>query len=128
MSKNLVIQMLQSMENSTFVMLSNLEKFMLYHTTLFSLKLFSPLVLIHTDIWGPAPIVSNLGYKYYIYFRDDFSKYTWAYPLRSRVEALSSFILFKNQVEKTLDTKIKKLQSDWGGEYRPFENCLKDNG
>ena len=36
----------------------------------------SPLELIQTDIWGPAPIVSNLRYKYYIHFIDDFSRYT----------------------------------------------------
>ena len=93
-----------------------------------SSQTLSPLELIHTNIWGPAPTVSNSGYKYYIHFIDDFSRYTWIYPLRTRAEALSSFIIFKNQIEKTLDTKIKKLQSDWGGEYRPFENYLRNNG
>ena len=27
-----------------------------------------------------------------------------------------------------MDTKTKKLQSDWGGEYKPFEYYLKNNG
>jgi hypothetical protein len=34
-----------------------------------------PLEIIHSDVWGPAPI-SVGGYKYYISFIDDFTKFT----------------------------------------------------
>ena len=40
------------------------------------------LELIHTDLWGPSPIPSRSGYIYYISFVDDFSRYTWIYPLK----------------------------------------------
>ncbi|KAL6340340.1 hypothetical protein AAG906_040777 [Vitis piasezkii] len=46
----------------------------------------SHLELIHTDIWGSTLIVSNSGYKYYIHFIDDFSRYTWVHPLQTRAE------------------------------------------
>ncbi|XP_038902267.1 probable serine/threonine-protein kinase roco9 [Benincasa hispida] len=32
--------------------------------------------LIHTDLWGPAPLLSTDGYKYYVIFVDDHSRYT----------------------------------------------------
>lgn len=51
-----------------------------------------PLELIHTDIWGPSPINSSSGNRFYIHFIDDFSRYTWIYPLKSKSEALTAFI------------------------------------
>ncbi|KAH9782587.1 hypothetical protein KPL71_008966 [Citrus sinensis] len=40
------------------------------------------LELIHTNLWGPSPFLSRNGYKYYISFVDDYSRYTWIYPLK----------------------------------------------
>ena len=39
-------------------------------TTLGSTKL----ELIHTDLWGPSPVVSLGGSRYYITFIDDYSR------------------------------------------------------
>ena len=36
----------------------------------------SPLQLVHSDVWGPAPVTSTLGYKYYVIFVDDFTRFT----------------------------------------------------
>jgi hypothetical protein len=46
----------------------------------------SPLELIFSDVWGPAPC-SIGGYKYYISFIDDFSKFSWIYLMHDRSEA-----------------------------------------
>lgn len=40
--------------------------------------------LIHIDFWGPAPMLSGDGYRYYILFFDDYSRYTWLYPLKQK--------------------------------------------
>ena len=77
-------------------------------------KTTKPLELIHTDLWGPLPTHSRDGYNYYISLVDDFSRYTWIYPLKLKLEALDVFKLFKLQVENQFDTTIKNLQSDWG--------------
>ncbi|KAK9182734.1 hypothetical protein WN944_025880 [Citrus x changshan-huyou] len=90
------------------------------HFGVTEIKTASPLELIHTDLWGPAPITSLNGYKYYISFIDDYSRYTWVYPLKAKSQALSVFIIFRTQVEKQFETTIKILQSDWGGEFRSF--------
>jgi hypothetical protein len=39
-----------------------------------------PLELIHSNIWT-SPIQSINGCKYHVIFIDDFSRYTWIYPL-----------------------------------------------
>lgn len=52
-------------------------------------SLFSkPLKLIHTDLWGRSPILSYEGYKYYIFFMDDHTKFTWLYPLKENQKLL----------------------------------------
>lgn len=88
----------------------------------------TPLELIHTDVWGPSPVQSTLGFKYYIQFLDDHSKYSWIFPLRNKSEAFNTFLQFKSQVEKHFDRKIKTLQSDWGGEFISFSQYLKQEG
>lgn len=35
-----------------------------------------PLELVHSDVWGPAPVTSINDYKYYVVFVDDFTKFT----------------------------------------------------
>lgn len=49
--------------------------------------------LVHYDFWGPAPITSTDGYRYYILFVDDFGKYSWICSLKQKSEA---FEVFKN--------------------------------
>ena len=83
----------------------------------------SPLELIFSDVWGPAP-PSVGGFKYYISFIDDFSKFSWIYLMHDRIEAPRIFLQFQAHVERLLDTKIKWVQSDWGGEYQKIHNTF----
>ncbi|XP_060971854.1 retrovirus-related Pol polyprotein from transposon RE1 isoform X2 [Cannabis sativa] len=91
-------------------------------------KTTHPLHLIHSDLWGPSPILSKSGYRYYVTFLDDYTRYTWIFPLRTKDETLSVFQNFQKQVEKYFCQSIKLFQSDWGGEYRPFSKLLLSKG
>ncbi|KAI0494727.1 hypothetical protein KFK09_024870 [Dendrobium nobile] len=90
----------------------------------------SALALIHSDLWGPAPILSNSGFLYYVIFIDDYSRYTWIFPLRNKNEITAVFIQFKLFIERALSSKIKKFQSDGGGEYvnTQLTHFLRTNG
>ena len=33
--------------------------------------------IIHCDIWGPSSVKSTLGFIYYVFFIDDYSRFTW---------------------------------------------------
>jgi hypothetical protein len=87
-----------------------------------------PLELVFTDVWGPAPVSAKSGSKYYVSFLDSFSKYTWLYPIHNKSDVTSIFIRFKSYVECFFGLKIKSIQSDWGGEYRPFTKLLQSHG
>ena len=83
--------------------------------------------LIYTYVWGPFPICSKIGHKYYVSFLDAFSRYSWLYPITSKSDVLPIFIKFQKYVERYFNLKIKAIQFDWGGEYHSlskfFENC-----
>lgn len=87
-----------------------------------------PLEIIHTDIWGPAPIPSTDGYRYYIHFIDEFSRYTWIFPIKLKFEVSKVFLHFKTLVENLIGHSIKTLQSNWGGENRSLEPILQSLG
>ena len=59
---------------------------------------------------------------------DDFSNFTWIFPLKLKSEVKETFIHFQKLVERKFDSKIKTLQSDWGGEYRSLAPFLTSAG
>lgn len=84
--------------------------------------------LVHTDLWRPAPIASHTNFKYYIQFLEDFSRYTWLYPLKNKIDALEAFTRFKTMAKTQFDRKIKRLRTDWRGEFQAFSNLVHHNG
>ena len=68
--------------------------------------------LIHSDVWGIAPVVSQAHYKYFVTFIDDFSHFTWVYFLRAKGEAFSVFQRFLTLLETQFSASIKVLRSD----------------
>ena len=75
------------------------------------------LELIHTDLWGPSPIASLGGSRYYITFIDDSSRKVWVYFLKNKSDVFESFKKWKAMVETETDLKVKCLRSKNGGEY-----------
>jgi hypothetical protein len=71
-----------------------------------------PLDLIFTDVWGPSPICSQHGFKYYVSFLDASSHYTWLYPMTKKSDAFNIFLKFQKYVERFFNTPIKSVQSD----------------
>jgi hypothetical protein len=90
----------------------------------------SPLEIVHSDVWGPAPINSINGHRYYVIFVDDFTRFTWFFPLKYKSQVLSSFQHFKHTMENHLGHSIKTLRTDCGGEYtnNEFRNFCSTSG
>ncbi|KAJ9538231.1 hypothetical protein OSB04_030964 [Centaurea solstitialis] len=75
------------------------------------------LEIIHTDVCGPFSHVARGGYRYFITFTDDFSRYGYVYLMSHKSESFERFREFQNEVQNQLGRKIKFLRSDRGGEY-----------
>ena len=88
------------------------------------------LELVHTDLCGPMQTQSIGGSFYFLTFIDDFSRKTWIYFLRNKLETFSKFKEFKALTEKQSEKSIKILRSDGGGEYdsHEFSNFCKHHG
>ena len=89
-----------------------------------------PLEIVHSDVWGPAPITSNNGTRFYVIFVDDFTRFTWFFPLHHKSQVLSSFMHFKSTMENLLSCTLKILRTDCGGEYskHEFQNFCSSTG
>jgi len=87
------------------------------------------LELIHSDVWT-SPIPSLSGCTYYVLFVDDYSRFTWLYPILNKSEVYPYFVKFKLLVENMFSTKIKQFQFDNGGEYtsNQFKHLFTQNG
>lgn len=66
---------------------------------------------------GSCPVSSKYGYLYYAIFVDDFSRFTWLYPLRRKYEFYNVFLQFQKFVETQFSVKIKVFQTDGGTEF-----------
>ncbi|CAN1342642.1 Retrovirus-related Pol polyprotein from transposon TNT 1-94 [Linum perenne] len=86
--------------------------------------------LIHTDVWGPSPITSRLGYRYFVLFIDHKTRYTWVYFLRLKSELILVLKEFVTMIRTQFDKPIKMFRSDPGGEFTSHDlhQFFKDNG
>ncbi|CAM9000198.1 unnamed protein product [Rhodiola kirilowii] len=88
------------------------------------------LELVHSDLWGPAPVTSLGGASYYMTFIDDCTRKVWVYFLKNKSDAFDVFRKWKTLVETETCVKVKCLRSDNGGEHelREFKEYCAVNG
>ena len=88
------------------------------------------LQLIHSDVCGPMRTTSLGGNLYFVLFIDDYSKYGWVYPMKTKAEVFKHFQHFKTLVENESSARIQTLRTDNGGEYlsNEFKAFLADSG
>ncbi|RVW49230.1 Retrovirus-related Pol polyprotein from transposon TNT 1-94 [Vitis vinifera] len=86
--------------------------------------------LIHSDVWGPSPVASIDGSRYFVVFIDDYSRYSWIFPMKSRSEILSIYSNFAKMVETQFSKRIKTFRSDNALEYtqHAFQALLHSYG
>ena len=75
------------------------------------------LELMHSDVFVPLHVPSLGGSLYYVRFIDDFSRNTWLYFLKKKLEVFNKFKEFRALVENQTWKKIKVLRTGNGGEF-----------
>jgi hypothetical protein len=85
---------------------------------------------VHSDLWGPAPVETKGGRRYYITFVDDYTRFTHLHLLRTKDEAFEAYKQFEAWSANQLEAPIRVLHSDRGGEYlgKEFTAYLKSKG
>jgi hypothetical protein len=89
-----------------------------------------PFEVIHSDICGPFEVLSAGHAKYFVSFIDEYSRYVWIYTLKKKSEFIQCFKDFNEFVKVQYRTKIMKIHSDYGGEYRSneFQTMIRSLG
>lgn len=93
-------------------------------------RVSSPFELVHSDVWGPCPVTSKLGFKYFVTFVDDYSRTTWLYFMKNRSEVFTHFCSFYAEIKTQFKTAIQTLRSDNAKEYlsQTFQSYMLQNG
>ena len=91
---------------------------------------FRKLQLVHSDVFGPMPVESLGGWKYFVIFIDDYSRCCAVHFLKHKSEVLAKFKEFESITTNDCGYKIGALRTDNGGEYvsSEFQEYLKRKG
>ncbi|KAJ2929055.1 hypothetical protein H1R20_g8038, partial [Candolleomyces eurysporus] len=84
---------------------------------------------VHSDLHGPL-IQTPSGFKYWITFIDDHSRFKEVHLLKSKDEASQHFKEYIAKVERQTGKLVKEIRDDKGGEYmsKDFINWCKGKG
>ncbi|XP_071714909.1 uncharacterized protein [Rutidosis leptorrhynchoides] len=80
-------------------------------------RVASPFELVHSGVWGPCPVTSKTGFKYFVTFIDDYSRVTWLYLMKNRSEVFTHFCSFVAEVKTQFQTSVQTLRRDNAKEF-----------
>jgi len=95
-----------------------------------SQRSLSPFALVHSNIWGPSRVKSNLGFQYFVTSIDDFQDALGYFLMKNRYELFSIFQTFFNEIKNQFEISIRILRSDNAREYvsLSFNIFMKSHG
>ncbi|XP_052625020.1 uncharacterized protein LOC111912222 [Lactuca sativa] len=90
----------------------------------------APFDIIHSDVWGPAPVSTKGGSTYYVSFIDDYTRYTWVYLMKHRSDLFDIYSNFRALVKTQHSAVIQCFRCDLRGEYtsNDFTQLLASDG
>jgi hypothetical protein len=83
---------------------------------------YFPFQIIQCDLWT-SPVESVTGFKYYMIIIDDFSRYTWTFPLCLKFDVASTLCDFYSYVLNQFHLSIQCIQCDNGREFDNHVLC-----
>ena len=72
----------------------------------------APFELVHSYVWGPYPIVSPSGFRYFVFFVDNYSQTTWLYLMKNHSKLFSHFRAFYAKIHTQFHVSVPSLRSD----------------
>ena len=90
----------------------------------------APFELVHSNVWGPCPIVSPTGFRYFVRFVDDYSRTTWLYLMKNISELFSHFRAFCAEIKTQFHSSAQNMRSDNVKESisEQFQSFMHQNG
>jgi transposase InsO family protein len=76
---------------------------------------------VHTDLVGPTSTKGLKGERYFMLLVDDYTRMIVVLFLKNKLESFEKFDIYKEIVENEMDSRIKCLILDNGGEFTSKE-------
>ena len=73
--------------------------------------------IVVSDLVGPMRTISHTAKRYVAFVIDVFTRYTWAFFLRSKDEFFNAYVIWSNFIFRQTGTLPKRFHSDGGTEY-----------
>ena len=86
--------------------------FILHLSPIVNNQASAPFEMVHSDMWGPCPVVSPTGFQYFVTFVDDYSRTTWLYLMKNSPELFSHFRAFFVEIHTQFHVFVQNLISD----------------
>jgi transposase InsO family protein len=80
-----------------------------------------PMEILHTDLVGPTTTKGLKGEIYFMLLIDDYTRMTAVFFLKNKLEYFENIKINKEMVENEMDSRIKCLISDNGGDFTSKE-------
>jgi transposase InsO family protein len=82
------------------------------------------------DLMGPTRTASLGGKRYILVIVDDFSRYTWAIPIREKSDAFDTAQHLFKKIQVEQNCQIVRIRSDYGREFEnsKFEEFCRSYG
>jgi hypothetical protein len=64
---------------------------------------------IHSDVWGPSPVMTKGGYKYYVTFTNDHTRYSTGYLMRHKSDTFTCYKSYEAWAKTQQNAIIKAL-------------------
>ncbi|MFS7934571.1 putative RNA-directed DNA polymerase [Helianthus anomalus] len=133
------LQLLQSMLSKNCLPVSNnsvlpfcnscpVGKSSKLHLSSSNYKSTNVLDLVFCDVWGPAPVASFYGHRYFLLCVDHHTRYMWIFPIKQKSDVFAIFKQFHTMAERQFRTQLKSVQTDWGGEFRNLSSFFANLG
>jgi transposase InsO family protein len=76
---------------------------------------------LHIDLVGPTTTKGLKGERYFMLLVDDYTRMIAILFFKNKSEAFENFKIYKEMVENDMDSRIKCLRSDNGGDFTSKE-------
>jgi len=87
-----------------------------------------PFEIINCDIWSRYQHPSISGAYYFLTIVNDYTRFTWIFFMRHKIEAQSLIKRFFSYVLTQFESPIKIFRSDNGGKFISLRSFFQDNG
>jgi hypothetical protein len=80
-----------------------------------------PMEIVHTDLVGQTTTKGLKGERYFMLLFDDYTRMTTVFFLKNKSKDFEKLKIYKEMVENEMDSRIKCLRYDNGGEFTSKE-------